>query len=57
MYATVPENEEIKMISFADDCVPCIIILITYDHEANQSKARALKIKPEYMVPFDRELS
>lgn len=35
LYATVPENEEIKMISFADDCVPCIIILVTYDHDAN----------------------
>lgn len=45
------------MISFADDCVPCILILVTYDQEAKQTKARALKIKPEYMVPFERELS
>ena len=57
MYASVPDNEVIKMIGFADDCVPCILILVTFDEEKRVTKARALKLKPEYMVPFERELS
>jgi hypothetical protein len=31
LYATVPEAEEIIYLDFADDCVPCLLILVTYD--------------------------